>query len=396
MSPMTTATRTDGQAEQAASAIDARFFREVLGHYPTGVVVVTALVDDEPVGMVIGSFTSVSLDPPLIAYLPTRTSRTFERLRRARTFCVNVLAADQEAVCRQFATSYTDKFAGIGWRPGPSGAPVIDGVVAWIECAVEDISDAGDHHIVLGRITDMAVELPTLPLMFFQGGYGRFTPGSLVIPTDREFIGAIGQAERARQIIERLAEELGVECSVVVPDRGDTVFAATANSSPTSGGTRLGARVPITAPLGVLFVDAPGRVSTAQWTAGLADEERESALQQIRRVRRRGWSLTFYGPYSQDELDTVVTEYTSKDRTPAQERRFHGYMKAMAEHHEPEEILADACYDVLHIGAPVVLDDGLVPMVLRLGELPRQLRGHEVIALADRLTAEAAKVAELL
>ena len=122
-----------------------------LGTTRPGVAVVTAIADDgNPAGMVVGTFSSVSLDPPLVAFFPITNSRSFALLRTARAFCINVLASDQELLCRQFATAGASKFDGVGWRPGPLGSPILDGVVSWIECTFDDIREAGDHFIVLG------------------------------------------------------------------------------------------------------------------------------------------------------------------------------------------------------------------------------------------------------
>jgi flavin reductase (DIM6/NTAB) family NADH-FMN oxidoreductase RutF len=126
--------------------IDPALFRETLGHYPTGVAVVTAVTaDGDPVGMVVGTFSSVSMDPPLIAFYPMSNSRSFAQLRNAQAFCINVLASDQEAFCRKFATSGENKFEDVGWRPAPLGSPILDGAVSWIECTFEDVREAGDH-----------------------------------------------------------------------------------------------------------------------------------------------------------------------------------------------------------------------------------------------------------
>ncbi|GAA3729020.1 hypothetical protein GCM10023082_28560 [Streptomyces tremellae] len=121
--------------------------------------------------MAVSSFTSVSLDPPLVAFLPATTSSTFPVVARRGTFCVNVLAADQEQVCRALAVSGGDKFAHLDWQPGPHGDPVLDGVVAWIGCTVEAIHAAGDHHIVVGRVDDLAAVRTADPLLFLRSGY---------------------------------------------------------------------------------------------------------------------------------------------------------------------------------------------------------------------------------
>jgi len=159
----------------AHPSLDPAKFRQVLGHFPTGVTVITAASPDGPVGLAVGSFASVSLDPPLVAFFANRTSSTWPRIEAAGSFCVNVLGADQEEVCRRFATKRDDKFVGLGWRPAASGAPLLDGVLAWIDCDIEGVSEAGDHVAVMGRVRELEVGADTAgPLLFYRGGYGRF------------------------------------------------------------------------------------------------------------------------------------------------------------------------------------------------------------------------------
>jgi flavin reductase (DIM6/NTAB) family NADH-FMN oxidoreductase RutF len=160
-------------SEQPPS-FDSAQFRQVLGHFPTGVTVVTAAAATGPVGLAVGSFASVSLDPPLVAFFPDRGSSSWPLIESAGSFCVNILAEDQEVVCRRFAAKGDDKFAGLGWTPAGSGAPLLDGVLAWIDCDIESVTDAGDHFCVLGRVRDLAVAHDGAPLLFFRGGYGRF------------------------------------------------------------------------------------------------------------------------------------------------------------------------------------------------------------------------------
>lgn len=157
-----------------STSIDPRRFREVLGHYPTGVVVITALREDgSPTGLVVGTFTSVSLDPPLVAFLPAKSSTSWPTMREVGSFCVNVLGYGHEHVCERFAVSGADKFEGVGWKPGQSGSPVLDESIAWVDCDVEAIHDAGDHEIVIGRVRDLEVrEGAAGPLIFFRGRLG--------------------------------------------------------------------------------------------------------------------------------------------------------------------------------------------------------------------------------
>jgi flavin reductase (DIM6/NTAB) family NADH-FMN oxidoreductase RutF len=155
--------------------IDSTRFRHVLGHFPTGVTIVTADPGDGPVGLTIGSFTSVSLDPPLVGFLPGKGSTSWPGIERAGRFCVNVLAADQAELCWRFARERDDKFDGIGWSSSTrTASPVLDGVLAWIDCTIEHVVDAGDHWFVLGRVVDLHAADRSDPMIFFRGKVGGF------------------------------------------------------------------------------------------------------------------------------------------------------------------------------------------------------------------------------
>jgi flavin reductase (DIM6/NTAB) family NADH-FMN oxidoreductase RutF len=163
--------------------IDPGKFRQVLGHFPTGVTIITATrPDGEPVGFTIGSFTSVSLDPPLVGFLPMVDSDRWGAISATGSFCVNVLGAHQADLCWRFAKSSIDHpFEGVGWHASViTGSPVIEGAIAWIDCSIEQIIDAGDHHFVLGRVLEMehvdfGDEEPNA-LLFFRGKVGSFHP----------------------------------------------------------------------------------------------------------------------------------------------------------------------------------------------------------------------------
>lgn len=165
---------SDLRSEGATSFDEARF-REVLGHFPTGVTIVTAMADGEPVGFTCQAFTSLSLDPPLVALAPGKNSTSWPRIADARAFCVNIMSDTQEALCRTFAVSGGDKFAGVGWHPAGNGAPLLDDVLAWVECAFVQAHDAGDHELVIGAVQEMGVN-PGRPLVYYRGGFGRFEP----------------------------------------------------------------------------------------------------------------------------------------------------------------------------------------------------------------------------
>ena len=159
-------------------SFDSADFRRILGHYPTGVCAVTTCLHGQPVGMIVGSFTSVSLEPPLVAFFPDRSSSTWPRIQASGRFCVNVLAEGQRDVCRALASKQEDKFAGIAHRSSASGMPIIDDGVVWIDCTLHAVHEAGDHFIVLGEVHALGGDQTGEPMLFHRGGYGGFAPGS--------------------------------------------------------------------------------------------------------------------------------------------------------------------------------------------------------------------------
>jgi 3-hydroxy-9,10-secoandrosta-1,3,5(10)-triene-9,17-dione monooxygenase reductase component len=168
-------------ADVSAPAFDAQQFRTVLGHFPTGVTIVTGLDGALPVGFTIGSFTSVSLDPPLVGFFPQKNSDTWTMMAPAGRFCVNVLSRDQSDLCWTFAKNGNERerFVGVEWINGPTGAPILHRAVAWIDCTVEDVYEMGDHYFVLGRVVALDADADhdgdgPHPLIFFKGALGRF------------------------------------------------------------------------------------------------------------------------------------------------------------------------------------------------------------------------------
>jgi flavin reductase (DIM6/NTAB) family NADH-FMN oxidoreductase RutF len=154
---------------------DEQQFKDALGRFATGVTVVAGIVDGEPVGFTCQSFMSVSMDPPFVAVAPARTSTTWPRIARAGCFCVNVLADGQEDLSRSFARSGGDKFVSVDWKPAPAtGAPILADSLAWIDCRVELVHDAGDHELILGRVLDLGVSAGS-PLLFYRSGFATLT-----------------------------------------------------------------------------------------------------------------------------------------------------------------------------------------------------------------------------
>lgn len=163
------------EIDHDAIEIDPALFRRVMGHYPTGVTVVASLEGDQPVGLAIGSFFSVSLDPPLVGFCVARTSGSWPRIEATGRFGITVLAEDQHEVSGKFASKVADKFEGEVWHPAPiTGSPLIEGGLEHIDCTLHEVFDGGDHVIVLGRVVHLEVHRDDVgPLLFYKGAYGR-------------------------------------------------------------------------------------------------------------------------------------------------------------------------------------------------------------------------------
>ena len=161
----------DLEATGARSIPTARL-RQVMGHFPTGVTVITGMDGSEPVGFTAQSFMSLSLDPPLVLLAAMKASTSWPRIRASGAFCANILSDEQEDVSRAFAVSGGDKFRGIGWNPAPgSGSPLIRDSLAFVDARIKEELDGGDHTIVVAEILDLGVEEDAGPLLFYRGGY---------------------------------------------------------------------------------------------------------------------------------------------------------------------------------------------------------------------------------
>ncbi len=165
------------------NTIDAGRFKSVMGHFATGVSIVTAIDADtgKPLGFTAQSFLSLSIDPPLVAVSPALASSSWPKIAKADGLCINILGADQEALCRGFATPSDDKFAGVGWRAShTTGAPIIDGSLAWIDGRIEATYPGGDHEIVVISVLDLGEATSegggvAGPLLFYRAGFGSFS-----------------------------------------------------------------------------------------------------------------------------------------------------------------------------------------------------------------------------
>ena len=161
----------------SALEFDSARFRQVLGHFPTGVTIITGSTDSGPAGFTIGSFASISLDPPLVGFFPMLTSDTWQAIQPSGKFCVNVLAADQGPECWRFAKKgVDDRFEDVEWTASPLGSPILAKSIAWIDCSIENVQEVGDHLLVVGRVSAMShAEDDPSPLLFYRGKLGEFS-----------------------------------------------------------------------------------------------------------------------------------------------------------------------------------------------------------------------------
>jgi flavin reductase (DIM6/NTAB) family NADH-FMN oxidoreductase RutF len=195
--------------ESEAPAIAADMFRNVLSHYPTGVSIVTGDVADiGPVGLVVGTFTSLSLEPAMVSFMPAKSSTSWPKIQSSGSFCVNVLGANQGDLCKQFSARGGKKFEGVDWRPAATGSPILDGAMAWVDCRIEQVFDSGDHQIVVGRVVDLRVESDELPMAFLRGSFGQV---HLPQPSPSDEAATADADDVHHQLAGEVAELLGLE-----------------------------------------------------------------------------------------------------------------------------------------------------------------------------------------
>ena len=155
------------------TAIDPLHFRKALGHFASGLTVITSHIDDEPIGFPCQSFYSVSTAPPLVSFSVKRDSFSYPKIRRAGRFAVNILSDEQAAVSNLFAQQGADKWKETDWATSPLGNPVIGGSLHWLDCDIHAEYEAGDHLIVIGEVRALSLQptTTTQPLLYFKGQY---------------------------------------------------------------------------------------------------------------------------------------------------------------------------------------------------------------------------------
>ena len=150
---------------------DQRSFRDTMGRYPTGVAIVAADTPEGPTGMAVNSFTSVSLEPPLIAFCPMLTSSSWAQIKPVGRFAVSLLRSHHEPVARLFSQKGVDRFAAHDWVTSPTGHPILGEALGWLDATIESVTTAGDHDVVIARVDQWSEADDGRPLVFFGGRY---------------------------------------------------------------------------------------------------------------------------------------------------------------------------------------------------------------------------------
>jgi flavin reductase (DIM6/NTAB) family NADH-FMN oxidoreductase RutF/DNA-binding IclR family transcriptional regulator len=372
-------------------------FRQVLGQYPTGVVVVAATQEEgPPVALTVGSFTSVSLDPALVAFCPDKASSSWPKIAGRGAFCVNVLGADQEGLCRNFAIKSQDKFHSVAWRPSGTGSPIIDGAVAWIDCTTESVQEVGDHYLVIARVQDLAIESGRLPLLFFRGGYGRFTPLTLATG-DLTLMAQLRGIDRIRAEMAELAEELRVE--VLTGARIADEFVLLAGAAPDRRSaelSRVGRRMPFVAPLGAPIAAWSADLEGCGWFGSAPPHDsidRKAWLGVLDTIRTRGYFVGFGASvYAEVERSLLRTDGTMR---PPDDELHSAVADLRSTVEAPTEFDSWTEYEVRTMSAPLFTEAGAV-LQLSLYGFPPTITGSEVRRLGARLVAATRSATHLL
>lgn len=155
------------------TTIEPLSFREALGHYASGITVITSHLDGEPIGFTCQSFYSVSTSPPLVSFSVMASSASYPKIRQAGRFVVNILSDEQAGISNQFARKGTDKWHAVEWQQSPLGNPIIAGSLHWLDCEIHAEHAAGDHLIVIGEVKALSLQATpvTQPLLYFKGQY---------------------------------------------------------------------------------------------------------------------------------------------------------------------------------------------------------------------------------
>ena len=380
---------------EPSDLVDEAVFRRTVARFPTGVCVLTTHNSGLDHAMTVSSFTSVSLDPPLVAFLPSISSQSYARLRESDAFCVSVLSAEQEQLCRRFASREPDKFAGVAWSSAPTGSPRLDDAVAWIDCRVRDTHRAGDHDIVVGDVVALGTGPARGPLLFFQGGYGGFDPRALAAPYRPDLRAQLRLADLARPELEMLAARTGLQ-SYTQSIAGDDLVITAACGDLADVGEHIGRRLPLAPPYGAVFAAADDALAKRLAAAGGAGDDADGLERRLERVRRRGWSIGLQAD-DHDERWSEISLHGDAPETTTTRARVELATRALVPFYDPDDqaLQADEL-SVRIITAPVRDATGAVVQAVALFGLPHPAPRSVVLGWIEEAVETASRISRIV
>lgn len=354
----------------AARKEKSTWWRTVLGEYPTGVAVITATHEEfGPVGMVVGTFSAVSENPPVVSFMPASASWSFARIAESGRFMVSILGSEHEDFCRRFASGSGERFTDADFETSDSGLRRVRNALAWFDADIADIIAAGDHSIVLGNVREYGVGggAAGLPLIFLRGGYGSFAPPQVAFsPT--ELGSRLRMAEAAGPIIDALVADGDMDCALATVAHDAVVVVASENLRDGRGlSTMMGLSFPFAAPLSPALAawSTPERekgwIESARHLLGVVDRPLLAHL--VAQVRDRGYAVSM-GESMRGAFDLVISE------SPTDRVALADLWKNVQREHVAASANADWWREVCAIHVPVFGADGQACMELVVGSLP--------------------------
>lgn len=384
----------------ADSTADATWWRTVLGEYPTGVALITSLdADGGDVAMVVGTFSAVSADPPMISFMPTRGSRSYAEIRAHGRLSVSILGAAHEDLCRLFARRDDARFDSGRWSRSSEGIARLTDAVVWFDAVIETEVPAGDHDIVLARVENFGVGdgEAGLPLLFLRGGYGTFAVPSLSYDA-QGLSWQLRLSDTLRPAIEDFAEEHDVECILTAVAGESVVVLSAANTVQRSLDAvhrrPVGAAFPFAAPLGAVFASFGSEATRKNWVENsrhvLGAVDRAALGTLVDTVRERGFSVTT--GHSVSERFEALFEAPQVSRSEV--IRLWGEVSSMGTVGSLGEGLEAGGLELDSLQLPIFDADGIAVLVLTVGALGDDREHADLAGLIRAATAFAATLSE--
>ncbi|WP_433521493.1 flavin reductase [Nocardia pseudovaccinii] len=386
-------TKNDIRFSEATQEQQAQWWRDVHGEYPTGVAIISALdADGEPQGTVVGTFASVSLDPPLVSFMPMRSSRSYSAIRDTEYFRVSVLGSGHEDLCRAFATAPPESRFAVGeWESDERGIPHLVDSVVWFSCKRSQTIEAGDHDIVLGEVLDLGFGdgRAGMPLVFLKGGYGSFSIPRLDFQP-QSFGTHLRLADEVKSLVQQLAEQLGTRVTLGTVVKDSVVILSAANLQAQK--SMVGENFPFAAPLSPAMAawSSPAREKAWRAAGKSIGFDRNDLLDAIlAQVRERGYAVSIGA--------TVAHRFDKILRKPNRDSSELGKLWAnMAEEHAASASDPNWAGQVTSVQLPIFDADGRADLTLAVSGLQLGMSTDKLDSIVVQARSVAGKISKLL